>query len=115
MSILMSPSNNTGWGCSIGTGRIRGTGVVFTPAQPVRVRSYYRAQWGQKTNRTPYKKIRRRLKMYTRLHRQRLKADARQRRMSRAERTRRTREAVARIKRANRARRGAAVLVEVPN
>lgn len=46
MSILISPSDNTGWG-HVGTSKLRATGVKFTLKQPVRVSSHYRAQWGQ--------------------------------------------------------------------
>ncbi|BCO10926.1 pVII [Bovine adenovirus 7] len=71
MTILVSPSDNTGWG--IGTSRMRATGVRFTRKQPVRVRPYYRAQWGQLNARTTLERLRDRLKMYEKQHRDRLK------------------------------------------
>lgn len=42
MSILISPSDNTGWG--IGNRMMRSTGLVRTASQPVSVRHYYRAR-----------------------------------------------------------------------
>lgn len=41
MSILISPSDNTGWG--VGTRLMRSTGLVRTARQPVSVRHYYRS------------------------------------------------------------------------
>lgn len=44
MSILVSPSNNSGWG--LGVKGMYGSGRRWSEAQPVRVRKYYRAKWG---------------------------------------------------------------------
>lgn len=62
MSILISPSDNTGWG--IGTSRMRATGVKFTLKQPVKVNRHYRAQWGQVNGRSTVSKLRTGLKNY---------------------------------------------------
>lgn len=48
MSILISPSDNTGWGlgyrCGLGNRLMRSTGLVRTARQPVSVRHYYRSR-----------------------------------------------------------------------
>lgn len=62
MSILISPSDNTGWG--VGNSKMRATGVKFTLKQPVRVSSHYRAQWGQVNGKRGAKKLRVGLKRY---------------------------------------------------
>nr|AJW67412.1 pVII [short-tailed pygmy chameleon adenovirus 1] len=64
MSILISPSDNTGWG--VGNARIRGTGLHWSDIQPVRVQKYYRGQWGQANGRTSKRKLRKNLVKYTR-------------------------------------------------
>nr|ALL28899.1 pVII [Amphisbaenian adenovirus 1] len=65
MSILISPSDNTGWG--IGTKMMRATGVKFTRKEPVRVRPYYRAQWGQNNGRKSKKQLKAGLTRYKKL------------------------------------------------
>ena len=117
MSILMSPSDNTGWG-SIGTALMRATGVKFSKKQPVRVRPYYRAQWGQLNARTPLAKLRENLKKYERKHRKRQKktqtvfveeaTPRRRRRENKARRIEKYLDAIARIRAFNSARRRAA-------
>ena len=47
MSILVSPSNNTGWG--LGAGRMYGGAKTRSSQHPVRVRGHYRAPWGAHT------------------------------------------------------------------
>lgn len=71
MSILISPSDNTGWG--IGTSLLRATGLKFTKDEPVRVRAYYRAQWGQRNGRTSKQNLRRNYTKYKMLYKQRQK------------------------------------------
>lgn len=44
MSILVSPSNNTGWG--LGVKGMYGGARRRSELHPVRVRRYYRARWG---------------------------------------------------------------------
>lgn len=44
MSILISPSNNTGWG--LGVGKMYGGAKRRSPQHPVRVRGHFRAPWG---------------------------------------------------------------------
>lgn len=44
MSILVSPSNNSGWG--LGVKGMYGGARRRSEAHPVRVRRYYRARWG---------------------------------------------------------------------
>nr|AJW67405.1 pVII [Snake adenovirus 1] len=66
MSILISPSDNTGWG--LGNCRIRGTGLTFTDSTPVSVRHYFRGQWGQRNGRATRAHLRRNLKKYRRKH-----------------------------------------------
>lgn len=44
MSILVSPSNNSGWG--LGVKGMYGGARRRSEAHPVRVRRYYRAMWG---------------------------------------------------------------------
>lgn len=46
MSILISPSNNTGWG--LGTRRLFGGARVRSSEHPVAVRSHFRANWGSR-------------------------------------------------------------------
>ncbi|AAK13178.1 pVII [Bovine atadenovirus D] len=119
MSILMSPSDNTGWG-SIGTALMRATGVKFSKRQPVRVRPYYRAQWGQLNARTPLAKLRENLKKYERKHRKRQKKTQtvfvedsppprRRRRENKTRRIEKYLDAIAKIRAFNRARRRAAI------
>lgn len=62
MSILISPSDNTGWG--VGNSKMRATGVKFTLKQPVKVSSHYRAQWGQVNGKKAVSKLRVGLKQY---------------------------------------------------
>lgn len=71
MASLTSPSDNTGWG-SIGTYNMRATGARFTRSEPVYVRRYYRAQWGQLNGRKSASQIRRGYRRYKRLHNRRL-------------------------------------------
>lgn len=47
MSILISPSNNTGWG--LGSTRMYGGAKTRSSQHPVRVRGHYRAPWGAHT------------------------------------------------------------------
>ncbi|WOR02120.1 core protein precursor pVII [Human adenovirus 12] len=47
MSILVSPSNNTGWG--LGAARMYGGAKTRSSQHPVRVRGHYRAPWGAHT------------------------------------------------------------------
>nr|AJW67402.1 pVII [long-tailed grass lizard adenovirus 1] len=108
MSILISPNDNTGWG--VGSRLMRATGVRadlarlsclrhlqglgthFSRQQPVRVRPYYRAQWGSLSNRVPARRLRRRLRMYVRQHQQRRRQRRNiRRRIIRGRRRRRTR------------------------
>lgn len=77
MSILISPSDNTGWG--IGTSLLRATGLRFTKDEPVRVRAYYRAQWGQRNGRKSKAALRKDYKRYKIIHLQRQKARKRRR------------------------------------
>ncbi|QJR83093.1 pVII [Bearded dragon adenovirus 1] len=93
MSILISPSDNTGWG--IGTSLLRGTGLRYRRAQPVPVHSYYRSQWGQLNGRVSKARLLRNLRKYARLHRERV-----------ARRRRRREEAVVVVEEAPRRRRG---------
>ena len=51
MAILISPSNNTGWG--LGTGSMYGGARVRSDAHPVKVRAHYRAPWGSLKGRVP--------------------------------------------------------------
>ncbi|AKC34847.1 pVII [Skunk adenovirus 1] len=44
MAILISPSNNTGWG--LGTHRLFGGAKQKSDQHPVYVQAHYRAQWG---------------------------------------------------------------------
>lgn len=46
MSILVSPSNNSGWG--LGTRRLFGGARVRSNEHPVAVRSHFRANWGSR-------------------------------------------------------------------
>lgn len=62
MSILISPSDNTGWG--IGNSMMRATGLRFSRREPVRVRAYYRAQWGQLNGRRSRSQLRRGYRKY---------------------------------------------------
>ncbi|ALE15300.1 pVII [bottlenose dolphin adenovirus 2] len=50
MAILVSPSNNTGWGLGLKT--MYGGARVLSEHHPVKVVSHYRAQWGSKKGRT---------------------------------------------------------------
>lgn len=77
MSILISPSDNTGWG--IGTSLLRATGLKFSKNEPVRVRAYYRAQWGQRNGRKSKRDLNRTFKKYKLFHIQRQKARNRKR------------------------------------
>ncbi|AII22568.1 pVII [Lizard adenovirus 2] len=113
MSILISPSDNTGWG--LGNCRIRGTGARFTLSTPVPVRHYYRAQWGSKTGRVTEEHLRRNLRKYRRRHHRRsIKTDRLLRStpdtilIETAKRVRRTAH-----RRARRTTRGGPVLVKV--
>ncbi|UEC95842.1 pVII protein [Simian adenovirus ER] len=47
MSILISPSNNTGWG--LGVTKMYGGAKRRSPQHPVRVRGHFRAPWGSHT------------------------------------------------------------------
>ncbi|BBF72831.1 pVII [Mastadenovirus eidoli] len=49
MAILVSPSNNTGWG--LGRNYMYGGAREFSDDTPVHVREYYRAPWGSKKGR----------------------------------------------------------------
>ncbi|AAB53755.1 pVII [Murine mastadenovirus A] len=49
MSILISPSDNTGWG--LGTGKMYGGARKRSAEHPVHVRSYWRAAWGSRNRR----------------------------------------------------------------
>lgn len=51
MSLLISPSNSTGWG--LGTRRLYGGARAYQPPYTVSVRSYYRRPWGTVKRRTP--------------------------------------------------------------
>ncbi|UJZ92509.1 pVII protein [Barthadenovirus sternae] len=62
MSILISPSDNTGWG--VGTHMMRATGLKFSRTEPVRVRTYYRAQWGQLNGRKTRSELKRGYRHY---------------------------------------------------
>ncbi|QEJ80756.1 pVII protein [Amniota adenovirus 1] len=64
MSILISPSDNTGWG--VGNSKMRATGVNFTLRQPVKVKSHYRAQWGQRNGKKGLDKLKVGLRNYLR-------------------------------------------------
>ena len=44
MAVLISPSNNTGWG--LGVKSMYGGARLFSDNHPVRVRRHYRAVWG---------------------------------------------------------------------
>lgn len=111
MSILISPDNNTGWGTRIGTSMLRATGSNFSYRQPVRVRPYYRAQWGQLNASAPLERLRKNLRKYAFKHRQRLRKirdgpkRRRKRVMLRSERAQRYNTAIERIRRFNRLRR----------
>ncbi|AAA84976.1 pVII [Ovine adenovirus 7] len=110
MSILVSPSDNTGWG--IGTSSMRATGLKFSKKQPVRVRPYYRAQWGQLNARTSLEKLKTKLKYYEKLYRDRLKRKTvvpkkKRSPTSPADRLKKYLKAVSQIKAFNRARRAA--------
>ncbi|QDZ17464.1 pVII [Ovine adenovirus 8] len=59
MAILISPSNNTGWGL-MGCNRMYGGARVRSDAHPVRVRGHYRAAWGSRIGRVPRGRRRRR-------------------------------------------------------
>ncbi|AIA22353.1 pVII [California sea lion adenovirus 1] len=50
MSILISPTNNTGWG--IGSGILYGGARTRSDVHPVKVRAHYRAAWGSKNGRS---------------------------------------------------------------
>ncbi|AQQ73630.1 pVII [Harbour porpoise adenovirus 1] len=49
MAILVSPSNNTGWG--LGMKSMYGGAKILSEHHPVKVVSHYRAQWGSKKGR----------------------------------------------------------------
>ncbi|AAL92449.1 pVII [Snake adenovirus 1] len=66
MPILISPSDNTGWG--LGKLRIRATGLTFTDSTPVSVRHYFRDSGGQRNGRATRAHLRRNLKKYRRKH-----------------------------------------------
>lgn len=66
MSILISPSDNTGWG--VGTHLMRATGLKFSRHEPVRVRTYYRAQWGQLNGRKSRNELKRGYRYYKKKH-----------------------------------------------
>lgn len=57
MSILISPSNNAGWG--LGTKRLYGGAQVRSEAHPVAVKSHYRAAWGSHKGYVPRARRRR--------------------------------------------------------
>ncbi|ASU50475.1 pVII [Odocoileus adenovirus 1] len=98
MSVLMSPSDNTGWG-AIGTALMRATGLKFTKNQPVRVRPYYRAQWGQLNARTSLARLKQRLKIYEKKHRNRSKRRAQLRRSETISRKKKRENATKRFER----------------
>lgn len=50
MAILVSPSNNSGWG--LGVKDMYGGALKRSANHPVAVRKHYRAPWGSKTRRT---------------------------------------------------------------
>ncbi|SMG83445.1 pVII [Bottlenose dolphin adenovirus 1] len=51
MALLVSPSNNTGWG--VGAKIMYGGARTLSADHPVRVVSHYRASWGSKKGRVP--------------------------------------------------------------
>ncbi|BCG66204.1 pVII [Canine mastadenovirus A] len=51
MAILISPSNNTGWG--LGTHKLFGGAKQKSDQHPVYVQAHYRAPWGGKGRRRP--------------------------------------------------------------
>lgn len=51
MAVLISPSNNTGWG--LGAKSMYGGARLLSPEHPVVVRRHYRASWGSLKGRTP--------------------------------------------------------------
>nr|WMQ77648.1 pVII [Zoothera dauma adenovirus] len=82
MSVVVAPSDNTGWGHAccfrgrngrIGCAGMRATGSKFTLKQPVRVRGYYRAQWGQHKGRKTKEQIYEGYKKYRKLNKRRKK------------------------------------------
>ncbi|ARQ79752.1 pVII [Bat mastadenovirus WIV17] len=58
MAILVSPSNNTGWGLT--KTYMYGGAREFSDDTPVHVREYYRAPWGSKKGRVVRRRRRRR-------------------------------------------------------
>lgn len=114
MSILTSPSDNTGWGM-LGNRLMRATGICglgkfFSKRAPVRVSPYYRAQWGQLKGKIPLQTLRRRLRMYTSFHKKRVARMKRKRltnRESKKQKTQRLaqmRLAISSLKRKNKRR-----------
>lgn len=51
MALLVSPSNNTGWG--LGCKSMYGGARTLSANHPVLVRKHYRASWGSRRGRTP--------------------------------------------------------------
>ncbi|AEP16414.1 core protein [Equine adenovirus 1] len=59
MAILISPTNNTGWGLGLGNNKLFGGAVTRSDEHPVYVKAHYRASWGSRTRSRRTRRVRR--------------------------------------------------------